>query len=124
MVDKEKVKNYFMVLSSVESSECERFLPIIENAISYVLSILKKDKVTEENLSRVEGLCGAVAYYRYALSEFGKYDDRVNLQNLSFSGDVMKKINSAKTLQKEHFKACSDLIDNKTAIFEKVDINV
>lgn len=124
MLDSIKIKDYFMLLSSIESSECEKYLPVIKNSTDYVLSILKEGAIKDENISRIEGLCGAVAYYKYALMEFGKCDDRVNLESMSFSGDVMKKIKSAKMLQDEHFKSCSDLIDNKTVIFKKVNVYV
>ncbi|MEG1447898.1 MAG: hypothetical protein RR048_02225 [Oscillospiraceae bacterium] len=124
MVDIEKIKEYFMILSSVDVAQCQRILPVIENATEYVLSVLKDGAVHEKNIKRIEGLCGAVAYYRYALLEFGKCDDQVRMESMTFSGDISKKINSAKMLQQEHFKACSDIIKNKTAVFKKVNIDV
>ena len=124
MVDVERIKDYFMVLSSVEAEGCQKLLPIIDNSTDYVLSILKDGALTDKNLKRIEGLCGAVAYYRYALLEFGKCDDQVRLESMTFSGDVMKKISSAKMLQEEHFRSCSDIIKNRTAIFKKVKVDV
>lgn len=112
------VTSRFALLSGLSNSEIYEWKGIIDDACSYVSSIVIKENPDASDNIRLEALCAVYAYRLYSLC---------NEQEISSfkAGDVSITspaggTNKAEKLWQEYLTAYSDLVENKSFLFGAV----
>ncbi|MCH5297373.1 MAG: hypothetical protein J1E85_06870 [Ruminococcus sp.] len=112
------VTSRFALLSGLSNSEIYEWKGLIDDACSYVNSIVIKENLDAEDKIRIETLCGVYAYRLYSLC---------NEQEISSfkAGDVSVTspavdTDRAEKLWKEYLSQYSDLVQQKRFLFGAV----
>lgn len=111
--------NRFKLLSGMDDSEAQNWLPVIREAMTYVKRLINIDELSSEELSCVEKSAGVYAFYQYA----GCKRDR----EPSFSaGDISVSYNGgdiftyAKALWETELENLKSLSSDSSFVFQRV----
>lgn len=108
----------FALVSGVENSEIYRWRTLIDDAVSYVNSLVKKSDTDENDNRRLEMLCAVYAFKLYELCN----DESIS----SFSvGDVKvassaERSGRAEKMWREYAEKAQDLISDEKFLFGRV----
>lgn len=112
------VTSRFARLSGLENSEIYSWKSIIDDACSYVQSIVIKDELKDADKSRLEMLCAIYAYRLYSLcNDEGIASFSAGDVQITSSADGKSK---ADRLWREYSEQCSDLIQDNNFLFGAV----
>lgn len=112
------VTSRFALLAGIDANEAYRWRSLVDDAISYVTSIVTKSSLDEGDKKRIEALCAVYANRLYRLCN----DDSIS----SFAvGDVRATSSagaaeSAEKLWREYADKAQDLIGNEKFLFGRV----
>ncbi len=111
------VTSRFMLLSGASKDEAYRWRPLIDDALGYISSKIKKSDLSENDIKRLEALCAVYALRLYRLSG----DESIT----SFkAGDLSVTSpadgGAAEKLWREYADKAQDLIDDDKFLFGRV----
>lgn len=110
----------FSCLSGLDKSDAYEWKSVIDDAVSYINSIIIKDELSDSDIIRIETLCAVYAYRLYILcgndgiSSFTAGDVK-----LTSSADAAQ---NAEKLWREYRNRYSDLVGAESFMFGAVKI--
>lgn len=112
-MNSENVKSLFTLFSGEEYSS--NFAPFLEISTIQVKKMLVED--ADEDDSRLDFLCAALANYRYRLAEFSADRSEYTYAGKMLGSSVGKLLNFSESLLKDYFHLCRDLINGSDFVF-------
>lgn len=114
------VTERFTKLSGLEKSEVYNWKSVIDEAVRFVGSRLRKQELDLSDMLRVETLCAVYAYRLYTLcSDDGISSFTAGDVKLTSSADAVKK---AERLWNEYKFLCSDLVNADEFLFGAIEV--
>lgn len=119
-MNKDNIINIFKALANIDIDQIKQYIPIVDLSINEVNVMLKNNIDYEVNANRLESLCGAVAYYKYVLTQVCNQPEQIKAQDITISNSNQKNLLIAKQIRDDAFICVSDLIKDNNFYFRSV----
>lgn len=117
------VSRKFMLLTGIDNDELERWLPLLEEAIQYIESILSEEADIEKYNELISSAAGTYAFYKWSLVYRSSSAQSFRAGDVSISAGK-SSISEATALQlwKQSLGEISFLIKDNGFFFEGVKV--
>ncbi len=112
------ITSRFVLLSGVDKDEAFKWRPIVDDAVSYISSAVKKSELDETDKGRLEVLCAVYAFRLYSLCN-DKSISSFSVGDVSVSSPAASD-RGAEKLWREYAEKSQDLISDEKFLFGRV----
>lgn len=121
-MDINSVSRRFALLSGVDGDELEELMPLIEDSVAYVGSLLKKNVDTRENSTLLCAAAAAYACYKWSLVNAGRNITSFAAGDMRVTADSSDTENSAYRLWINSLSEISPLTEDGGFFFKGVRV--
>lgn len=116
------VTSRFALLTGLDNSEIYKWKTLIDDACSYVGSLIKKKNPDSDEKSRIEMLCAVYAFRLYSLCNDDERITSFTAGDVEITSSAANSILRAERLWQEYAQKSEDLIgaDNSGFLFGRV----
>lgn len=115
------VTDRFLMLSGLEESQLQRWLPLCRDSLEYIESRLKSGQTAEENICLISSAAAALAYYSYSLTAGASASPkRFKAGDVEIEEGDSGKAEAAKALWLSEKEKLSDLLKDEGFYFGRI----
>lgn len=115
------VTDRFLLLSGIEESEIQRWLPLCRDSLEFIESRLKNKQDLEENICRISSAAAALAYYSYSLTASAAFEPkRFKAGDVEIESSNSGMAEAAKALWLSEKEKLGDLLKDECFFFGRI----